>query len=130
ARFPATRRAARQRACITSRQETTQPSCPPSLREYASYGGRGRSGGRVFVDRNGGGSTMRALFLTLLIIVGAFVAYAYWGGNANWRSRFPDRSVGTSGTLDVQKARERGAELGDKAAAAANKVQETVGEAA
>src|SRR5437879_8897781 len=73
---------------------------------------------------------MRALFLTLLIIVGAFVAYAYWGGNANWLSRFPDRSVGTIGTLDVQKARERGAELGDKAAAAANKVQETVGEAA
>src|SRR5207247_5357192 len=40
------------------------------------------------------------------------------------------RSVGTSGTIDAQKARERGAELGEKAADAANKVGETVNEAA
>src|SRR5262249_39943237 len=76
---------------------------------------------------------MRGLFLALLIIVAAFVAYSYWGGNANWRLPFGDRSgsaVGTTGSVDVQKARERGAELGDKAAKAANKVEETVGEAA
>ena len=76
---------------------------------------------------------MRAILLTLLILVGAFVAYSYWSSNPNWRSPFSDRStnsVGTSGTIDTQKAREKGAELGEKAAAAANKVGETVNEAA
>ena len=76
---------------------------------------------------------MRAILLTILIVVAAFFAYSYWGGTANWRSPFSDRSpatVGTTGTIDTQKARERGAELGEKAAAAANKVGETVSEAA
>src|SRR6266487_2506576 len=37
--------------------------------------------------------------------------------------------AGTSGTIDVAKVRERGADLGEKAAAAAAKAQETVSEA-
>jgi len=76
---------------------------------------------------------MRAILLTILIVIAAFFAYSYWGGTAKWRSPFSDRStatVGTTGTIDTQKARERGAELGEKAAAAANKVGETVSEAA
>jgi len=76
---------------------------------------------------------MRAILLTILIVIAAFFAYSYWGGTANWRSPFSNRStgtVGTTGTIDTQKARERGAELGEKAAAAANKVGETVSEAA
>src|SRR5947207_1565970 len=73
---------------------------------------------------------MRAILLTILLLVGAYVAYNYWTTTGG-RSR-SDRSttVGTSGTIDAQKARERGAELGEKAATAANKVGETVGEAA
>ena len=38
--------------------------------------------------------------------------------------------VGTSGGIDIQKAREQGAELGEKAAAATAKVEQTVEEAA
>jgi hyperosmotically inducible protein len=76
---------------------------------------------------------MRAILLTLLIIIGVFVAYSYWGANGHWRSPFSEPSapsVGTTGTVDTQKARDRGAELGEKAAEAANKVGETVSEAA
>jgi hyperosmotically inducible periplasmic protein len=77
--------------------------------------------------------TMRAILLTLLIIIGVFVAYSYWGANGHWRSPFSEPStpsVGTTGTVDTKKARERGAELGEKAAEAANRVGETVAEAA
>ena len=76
---------------------------------------------------------MRAILLTLLIIIGAFVAYSYWGANGRFHlpsSEPSTRSVGTSGAVDAQKARERGAELGEKAAEAANKVGESVSEAA
>jgi hyperosmotically inducible periplasmic protein len=76
---------------------------------------------------------MRAILLTLLIIIGAFVAYSYWGANGHFRlpsSEPSTRSVGTTGAIDSQKARERGAELGEKAAEAANKVGESVSEAA
>jgi len=76
---------------------------------------------------------MRAILLTILIVIAALFAYSYWGGSANWRSPFSDRSrgtVGTTGAIDAQKARERGAELGEKAAAAANKIGETMSEAA
>src|SRR3989442_5266235 len=38
--------------------------------------------------------------------------------------------VGTTGTVDVQKARERGANLGEKLAVATNKVAETAQESA
>jgi osmotically-inducible protein OsmY len=71
---------------------------------------------------------MRGILLAILIVIVAVVAYNYWGSG---RSPFSDRStVGTTGTIDAQKVRERGAELGEKAADAANKVGETVSEAA
>ena len=51
---------------------------------------------------------MRAILLTILLLVGAYVAYNYWTTTGG-RSR-SDRSttVGTSGTIDAQKAREYG----------------------
>jgi hyperosmotically inducible protein len=76
---------------------------------------------------------MRPILLILLLVIGAFVAYNYYEGNGHWRSPFSEpstRPVGTTGSFDAQKARERGAELGEKAADAANKVGETVAEAA
>jgi len=75
---------------------------------------------------------MRGILLLLLIVIGAFVAYNYYGTNGRWRpfSEPATHSVGTTGTIDAQKARERGAELGEKAADAANKVGESVAEAA
>ena len=74
---------------------------------------------------------VRALLMSGVIVAVAFVAFSYLSGTA-W-SRFPraDRPapVGTTGTVNVQDARERGAELGEKVAIAAAKVKETAGEA-
>jgi len=75
-------------------------------------------------------SLIRAvLVLALIAVVGMFL-FGYWTGSA-WR---PQRAstppaVGTSGTVNTEKARERGAEIGEKAAVAVAKVQETVSEA-
>jgi len=73
----------------------------------------------------------RALLLSLLILIVGFVAFAYWSGSARWRdTSHPVNAVGTSGGVDTEKAREKGAEIGEKVATAANKVGETVDEAA
>jgi hyperosmotically inducible protein len=76
--------------------------------------------------------TVRALLAAILIIFVAFVAFAYLSGNASIlhpRSA-PGVAVGTSGKVDVNAARERGAEVGEKVAEAAQKVKETTAEAA
>jgi hyperosmotically inducible protein len=73
---------------------------------------------------------IRALLLIVLIAVVGMFVFGFWAGNG-WRSR-PDATpapTGTTGTIDTQKARERGAELGEKAAVATAKVQETLSDA-
>ena len=73
---------------------------------------------------------MRVLMFSLLIVVVAFVAFSYLNGTA-WVG-FPraDRPVaGTTGAVNVETARERGADVGEKVANAAAKVKETAGEA-
>jgi len=76
--------------------------------------------------------TVRALLVSILIILVAFVAFSYFSGNASWR--YPRSSkpgtVGTTGAVDVNAARERGAEVGEKVAVAAEKVRDTAAEAA
>ena len=75
--------------------------------------------------------TFRAVVLSLLVILVGFVAFSYLSGTA-W-SRFPRApraAVGTSGTGDVTAARERGAEVGEKVAVAAEKVKDGAAEAA
>src|ERR1700681_3047625 len=73
----------------------------------------------------------RFVFL-LLLLIGGGVLLGYWmSGSALWSTpQVPSSRVGTTGVIDTEKARERGAELGQKAAAAAARVQETVTEAA
>jgi len=74
---------------------------------------------------------IRALLVTILVVFVVFVAFSYLSGNASFR--FPGRTagaVGTSGKVDVNAARERGAEVGEKMAEAAQKVKETTAEAA
>ena len=74
---------------------------------------------------------VRALLVSILIILVAFVAFSYLSGNASWR--YPHAqpgAVGTTGKIDVNVARERGAEVGEKVAVAAEKVKETAAEAA
>jgi hyperosmotically inducible protein len=80
--------------------------------------------------------TVRALLLSLLIILVAFVAFSYLTGTGSWRypqGRQPG-GVGTTGAADVNAARERGAEVGgkvgEKVAVAAEKVKDTAAEAA
>jgi hyperosmotically inducible protein len=58
-----------------------------------------------------------------------------FGYLAGWRvsnilPASPPTAVGTSGTIDTEKARERGAELGEKAAAAGAEVQKAMAETA
>ena len=75
--------------------------------------------------------TLRAIVLSLIVILVAIVAYSYLSG-ATW-SRVPrlnPPAVGTTGTASVETARERGAEVGEKVAIAAEKVKETAAEAA
>ncbi len=76
--------------------------------------------------------TVRALLVSILIILVAFVAFSYLSGNASWRyPRAPQPgAVATTGKVDVNAARERGAEVGEKVAIAAEKVKETAEEAA
>jgi|SRR5215475_7770047 len=75
-------------------------------------------------------SLIRAvLVIALIAIVGMFL-FGYWTGSRWMPSRSSTSApVGTTGTIDTEKARERGAEIGEKAAIAAAKVKETVSEA-
>jgi osmotically-inducible protein OsmY len=69
------------------------------------------------------------LVLALIAIVGMFL-FGYWAGSG-WRSKpaTEPAPVATTGTVDTQKAREKGAEIAETAAKATAKVQQTLGEA-
>ena len=74
---------------------------------------------------------MRALLTAVLLVFIGFVAFSYWGGNASWRPGAPQPApVGTTGEIDVNAARAKGAEVGEKVATAAEKVKDTAAEAA
>jgi osmotically-inducible protein OsmY len=67
------------------------------------------------------------LLIVLLILIGVF-AFGWWTGSGiRDRGSHP---TGTTGSIDASKARERGAEAGEKAAEAAGKIRDSVEEAA
>jgi hypothetical protein len=70
--------------------------------------------------------------LLVLVVVGflAYAAFNYWNGAGFPGQRRAVPAVGTTGAVDVNTARERGAEVGEKVAVAAAKVQESTREAA
>jgi osmotically-inducible protein OsmY len=70
---------------------------------------------------------IRALLITVLVLVVAFVAYSYLSSSGRI-GREPN-TVGTSGKVDVNAARDRGAQVGEKVAVAAEKVKESAAEA-
>lgn len=75
---------------------------------------------------------IRSLLIVALLALGAFVLLGYWSG-PSWRSpsSASTNPVGTSGAvIDTEKARERGADLAEKAAVATEKIRETAHEAA
>jgi osmotically-inducible protein OsmY len=73
-------------------------------------------------------SILRLLLVVLVVVAASFLLMGYLGG-LNARDSLSQPSIpDTSGTVD--RARERGAEIGERAAVAANKVGETIDEAA
>jgi hyperosmotically inducible protein len=76
-------------------------------------------------------SLIRAVLVVALVAIVGMFLFGYWTGSA-WRPgtrTTTTATVGTSGTINTEKARERGAEIGEKAAVAVAKVQDTVSEA-
>ena len=72
-------------------------------------------------------SILRSLIVLVVVIAGIFLILVYAGGLRSTEVlNRPD--VASSGT--VQRARQRGAEIGEKAGVAASKVEETLDEAA
>jgi hyperosmotically inducible protein len=73
---------------------------------------------------------LRAFLVIALLLVVGFVAFGYWTGASSPTATAPAAAGGTSATAATEKARERGAELGEKAAVAAEEVGNAMGEAA
>jgi hypothetical protein len=71
-----------------------------------------------------------ALLGVILIALLGFMLLGYWAGSTMSTTQQPTTSpVGTSSGIDTDKARERAAAVGEKAAVAAENVRETVNEA-
>lgn len=75
---------------------------------------------------------MRSLLLVVVVVVVAVVGFNYWNrGTFPGSARVaPAPAAGTTATVDVNAARERGAEVGEKVAVAASKIQHSTREAA
>jgi hyperosmotically inducible protein len=81
---------------------------------------------------------IRVALVVILIVAGAALYLGYWAGNRGTAAQ-PSTSTsahspatpatGTSGKIDTEKARERGAEIGEKTAVAASKVEASLAEA-
>jgi hyperosmotically inducible periplasmic protein len=77
---------------------------------------------------------MRNLIRALIVVVVAvvvvlFVVFGSWTGSGLRGRAVDSPPAGRPGTIDVQKARDRGAELGEKAAVATAGVQNALSEA-
>jgi len=73
-------------------------------------------------------SILRLFLVVLIVVAGIFLALGYIGGLRIGDT--PSRPTVASSSDTVDRARERGAEIGEKAAIAASKVEETLDEAA
>ena len=73
---------------------------------------------------------IRALLVLVLVAVVGVIMLSYWP--AEWslnRNRSTSAPTPATGTINTERARERAAEIGEKAAEATKKIQETVSEA-
>jgi osmotically-inducible protein OsmY len=75
---------------------------------------------------------MKTLLMLALVAIVAVAAINYWNGNPLLSDPRTGRPAvaGTTGTVDVNAARERGAEMGEKVAVAAAKMRDSAQEAA
>jgi hypothetical protein len=69
------------------------------------------------------------LVLVVLVAAGAFFL-GYWGSNRLHPGARPADTVGTTGKVDTDRAREAGAKVGEKTAEAANKAEAILAEGA
>jgi hyperosmotically inducible protein len=71
------------------------------------------------------------VLIAMVVVAVAFFLFGYWSGGSlgSFRAAAPaPAATGTSGSIDTSTARERGAEIGEKAAKAANAVSESLDE--
>lgn len=74
---------------------------------------------------------IRLFLVVVLLVGGGFLLLGYWAGHYGSKAQpSPSTTLRTPGPIDAAKARERGAELGEKTAIAAARARETVAEAA
>ena len=71
---------------------------------------------------------LRLVFVLILLGGLAFLALGYWAGRSVGRVGGPANTVGTTG-IDTERARERAAELGERAAVASAKAGDVVRDA-
>ena len=73
---------------------------------------------------------MRLILIVGVLVVAAFALMAYWP-SASWSrpGGYSSPTAGTTGVIDREKAREVGAEIGEKTAVAAKKVREQASDA-
>src|SRR6476661_4668460 len=76
--------------------------------------------------------TLLRAVLILIVVVGlGFLVLGWWAGSSwSGRPHAPSSTLGTSGAIDTEKVRERGAEIAEKSAVAAEKMKNELGEAA
>ena len=74
---------------------------------------------------------IRALLIVVVFLAVGFFAFGWWTNGAGHRAvdRAAGKPTATSGTVDTATARERGAEIGEKAATAAARVEATLDDA-
>jgi hypothetical protein len=71
------------------------------------------------------------LVLVLVVVVAAAAFFlGYWGSNRLHPASTPAGTVGTTGRVDTDRAREAGAKVGEKTAEAANKAEVILAEGA
>ena len=74
-------------------------------------------------------SILRSLLIVIVVVAVAFLLLGYFGG-LRTRDALSSRAELPQASGTVERARETGAEIGEKAAIAATKVEETIDEAA
>src|SRR5262249_37852698 len=114
----------RRRAAASRRRDRVAHQIDPRVGQRTPQLARSREGTLMRM-------IIRAILVLVLLVAVGFLALGFWTGSPyNAGRATAPQPVGTAGEAGVQKARERGAEIGEKAAIATRKIEETVEEAA
>jgi len=73
---------------------------------------------------------LRLIILLVVLVAVASLFLGYWGNGWLHRAERASGTVGTAGRVDIERARETGAAVGEKAAQAANTAGELITDAA